>query len=109
MKKLLFVMDAERDFNMSYDFDGVSDLSPIKLNCGVSFTGSDLEAIVMLLELAAIYLTPKPNTEFTFEQLLDQANEISGGEIVIDAVDAKIVLDNSSILGKLPGGRYYLK
>lgn len=73
------------------------------------YDGSDLEAIVMLLEIAAIYLTPKPNTEFTFEQLLYQANEIGGGEIVIDAVDAKIVLDSSNILGKSSGGKFYLK
>ncbi len=61
---------------------------------------NDLETIVTLMELAAINLTSEPGATFTFDQLLDQANVIGGGDIVIDRTDASIVLDKS-VLGKL--------
>ncbi len=54
--------------------------------------GTDLEAIVTLLELGAIELTPAPNTRFTFEQLLAEARRYGGDEITLDERDVRIVL-----------------
>lgn len=54
--------------------------------------GTDLEAIVTLLDLAAISLTPDPSARFTYEQLLAEARDIGGDEITLDERDVKIVL-----------------
>ncbi len=67
--------------------------------------GTDLEAIVMLLELSAIELTPEADARFTFEQLLAGACDIGGDEIVLDERDVRIVMPfMGKILKKLPGG-----
>jgi len=67
--------------------------------------GTDLEAIVMLLELGAIELTPRANAPFTFEQLLVEARRYGGDEIVLDERDVRIVMPfMGKILKKLPGG-----
>lgn len=67
--------------------------------------GTDLEAIVMLLELSAIELTPEADTRFTFEQLLAGARDIGGDEIFLDERDVCIVMPfMGKILKKLPGG-----
>jgi hypothetical protein len=83
---------------MSFDFDAVSDREPPTFTTHVP-QSNDLETIVTLMELAAINLTSEPGATFTFDQLLDQANVIGGGDIVIDRTDASIVLDKS-VLGK---------
>lgn len=93
---------------MSYDFEAVTDREPPRITTPVA-QANDLEAIVMLLELAAIYLTPAPGTEFTLDQLLGQARDIGGDEIAIDEKDALIVLDNASFLKKLAKKRFCLK
>ena len=69
---------------------------------------TDLEAIVTLLELAAISLTPEPDTLFTFEELMAEVHAIGGDEIVIDERDARIVLNNAHFLGKR-AGKMWLK
>jgi hypothetical protein len=67
--------------------------------------GTDLEAIVLLLELGAIELTPCAGTRFTFEQLLIEARRYGGDEITLDERDVKIVMPfMRKILKKLPGG-----
>ena len=54
--------------------------------------GTDLEAIVTLLELAAITLTTDPASRFTYDELLTEARRYGGDEIVLDERDVKIVL-----------------
>ena len=54
--------------------------------------GDDLEAIVTLLELAAITLTESPTSTFTYEQLVTEARRYGGDEIVLDERDIKLVL-----------------
>lgn len=67
--------------------------------------GTDLEAIVLLLELSAIDLTPEADTRFTFQQLLDNARNIGGDEIVLDERDVRIVMPfMGKVIKKLPGG-----
>ncbi len=67
--------------------------------------GTDLEAIVFLLELSAITLTPHADAPFTFEQLFTEACRIGGDEITLDERDVKIVMPfMGKILKKLPGG-----
>lgn len=67
---------------------------------------SDLEAIVTLLEISAIYLTPSPGARFTFDQLLAQAREIGGDELPLDEADVRIVVNNASFLGRDRNGLY---
>ncbi|MGK3995024.1 hypothetical protein [Sorangium sp. So ce1024] len=57
---------------MVYDFDGDEDRSPPPWN-GPECQPTDLDAIVMALEIAAINLTPTTAAEFTRGQLLDEA------------------------------------
>ena len=92
---------------MSYDFEGASDRKAPKVSTAKP-QANDLEAIVMLLELAAIYLTPEPGTQFTYAQLLAQARELGGNEIGIDEKDVQIVLGKAGFLKK-SGDKLQLK
>jgi hypothetical protein len=98
---------------MSYDFEGAR-LTKGKMAARFVATkstahGKDLESIVVLLELAAVYLTTKPGKEFTIDQLIERAKDLGGGEVVIDDADAKIVLDKARFLKKLPGKKFVMK
>jgi len=92
---------------MSYDFEGVSDLRAPEAKPS-STQPRDLEAIVTLLEVAAIELTSEPGAEFTEDELIRQARDI-GGDLAIEESDAKIVLDKAAFLKKLKGKRFRLK
>jgi hypothetical protein len=93
---------------MSYDFDGLEDKSPPKVT-DFKPDPKDLETIVTMLQLAAIWLTPTAGTIFTLSQLLDQIRQLCGDELIIDEKDIMIVLANSSFLKKEPGKRFSLK
>lgn len=69
----------------------------------------DLEAIVTLLEVAALSLTPDSDATFTYEELLKEAQELGGDDLTIEEADVKIVLEKASFLKKLPGKRLRLK
>ena len=86
---------------MSYDFDTESDRRPTP-NITPS-NGRDLEAIVTLLELAAICLTTSPESEFTTEQLIAEARQLGGEEITLDEIDIKNVLGKARFLEKEKG------
>lgn len=92
---------------MSYDFEAVAHGKPPKVTTSVP-QANDLEAIMMLLELAAIHLTPTPGAEFSLEDLLGQARVIGGEEIVLDQKDAEIVLKKAAFLRK-QGKRFCLR
>jgi hypothetical protein len=91
---------------MSYDFEG-SDKSPPKVEI-TPWDPEDLEAIVTLLELAAITLTKDPEGSFTEEELLQEACEYCGGDFQPSDVDMKIVLSTATFL-KRDGARLSLK
>ncbi|HUD50757.1 hypothetical protein [Parvibaculum sp.] len=58
----------------------------------------DLEALVTLLEVAALSLTDSPETAFTVERLLEEARDLGGEGIEIDERAAKIILQKASFL-----------
>lgn len=94
---------------MVYDFDGVADHSP-PIMTNYKPQPHDLETIVMLLELAAIFLTDAPGVQFTYDQLLIQARDLAGNDFVLEDTDAKIVFDNlRSVFRKEDNGHYSLK
>lgn len=94
---------------MSYDFEDSDDRSPPVIT-DYKPQPHDLETIVMLLELAAIWLTNVPGDQFTYEQLLAQARDLAGDAFVLEDTDAKIVFDNlTSVFGKEPKGFFRLK
>ena len=64
----------------------------------------DLEAIVTLLEVAALSLTTEPDATFTFDKLLSEARELGGDEITIEERDVKIVLAKARFVEKVAGG-----
>lgn len=72
-------------------------------------SSKDLEAIVTLLEIAALSLTTEPGSTFTFEQLVRGAREMGGDDINIDDRDVKIVLQKARFVQQVPGGHYRLK
>jgi hypothetical protein len=84
---------------MPYDFDTVTDRKVPKLKTPTA-RGDDLEAIVVLLELAAIQLATTPEATFTLDQLLDEARSIGGSDIEIDKKNAKIVLEKAKFIRK---------
>lgn len=87
---------------MVYDFDGAEDLSPPPWN-GPTCQPTDLEAIVMALEIAAINLTPTVESRFTLDQLLDEAASMD-----VDRASAAIVVGNVKFLER-DGDRLRLK
>jgi hypothetical protein len=93
---------------MVYDFEGLDDHSPPKIT-DYKADPKDLETIVTMLQLAAIFLTPTTGTIFTLQQLLDQVRQLCGKDLLIEEKDIMIVLANSSFLKKLSGQRFILK
>lgn len=92
---------------MSYDFEAASDKLPPTPPIARS-DRRDLEAIVTLLELAAIYLTSTPDSDFTADQLLNEARRIGGGDLPLEESDVQIVLGKAGFLRKV-GSRLRLK
>jgi hypothetical protein len=64
---------------------------------------NDLEAIVTLLEVAALSLTDRPGATFTLDQLVAEARSIGGEGIDIEERDIHIVLEKQSFLEKAGG------
>lgn len=87
---------------VSYDFDAVSDPTPPTTHFERS-DRRDLEAIVTLLELAAICLTTGPDSTFTRKQLIAEARRIGGDGIDLDESDVNIVLGKPGFLKKVAG------
>lgn len=83
---------------MVYDFDGVADRSPPRITCP-HYEPTDLEAIVMALEIAAINLSPSVESVFTLDQLLDEAASME-----IDRASAAIVVKSIKFLEKRGDG-----
>jgi hypothetical protein len=94
---------------MAYDFDDAIDRSPPKVqnDCVPQF--NDLEYIITMLQLSAIFLTPTPDATFTLDELLKRAHEIEGEPSYFDDVAAKIVLKSCKFLKKVPDGKFSLK
>jgi hypothetical protein len=90
-----------------YDFETGTDRIPTPPI--VAADRRDLEAIVSLLELAAICLTDTPASDFTAEELIAEARRIGGPEIELDEGDVRIVLAAGGLLKKAPKGRLRLK
>lgn len=61
----------------------------------------DAETIITILELAAISLTTKPGQTFTRVQLIEEAKEIGGDEIVLVDEDIDIVLTKQGFLKRV--------
>lgn len=69
----------------------------------------DLEAIVTLIELAALELSPESEVTFTRDALLETARMFGGPHIDILEKDFDIVLRKSSFIKKVGANEYYLK
>lgn len=69
----------------------------------------DLEAIVTLLELGALMLTQEPGETFTAAELMREAQDIAGPDLVLDERDVQSVLEHIGFLVRCPGGRYRLR
>ncbi len=93
---------------MPYDFENDSDKAPPATNI-VPAQGDDLEVIVTLLELAAIGLSPLPDSTFSLADLLREARELGGEEVGLRDDDAQAVLIGCRFLKKVPGGRWSIK
>ena len=88
---------------MSYDSDGAP-AAQLQRDTTAPPAGADLEAIVLLLDVAGLYLTPEPGAVFSFDELIREANEIGDGETVITDEDARIVLASYGAFRKCRGG-----
>jgi hypothetical protein len=60
----------------------------------------DLEALVVLLEVGALYLTGEPGATFTGCELLAEARAIAGPELPVEDGDLRIVLQHAGFLKK---------
>lgn len=91
---------------MSYDIDPNH---PGSLRSFPPADPRDLEALVALLEVAAIFLTERPESSFTAEQLIAEARKIAGEEFGFDAADMKIVLDGMTTVIRTGDGKFRLR
>lgn len=64
----------------------------------------DLEAIVVSLELAAIDLSPTPESVFSTQQFVDTAIAWAGPECPLDAGDLRIVIPFCKFVKRVRGG-----
>jgi hypothetical protein len=95
---------------MPWDFQEGDDRSAPKFLGIKPADPRDLETIVTLLEVAAIFLTPKQGSSFTKEELLIQAQILGGEECRIREDDFNIVFPFCGhLFQKLPGSRLELK
>jgi hypothetical protein len=58
----------------------------------------DLEALVTLLEVAALSLSDSPNSTFSRDELIQEARLMAGPDFEIDDRDAKIVLEKATFV-----------
>jgi hypothetical protein len=103
---------------MSYDVDALPKFDIGKqrfqrhdereLLANVPASPKDLEALVTLLEVAALSLTPAPEVAFTYEELLKETRDLCGDEMKVEERDVRIVLEKASFLRKT-GREYRLK
>lgn len=95
---------------MSYDPEGKAPAqSSTKRHLRSVASGRDLEAIVTLLELAALTLTPSLGATFTRSELFREAREIGGDEIELEESDLKNVLGKAGFLKNVGDGKFCLK
>jgi len=91
---------------MPYDFDIVNErieagsVARVRIKARPE-AGRDLEAIVTLLEVAALSLTHEPGATFTRERLIEEARDIGGDEIDLREEDIDIVLKKQSFLKRV--------
>lgn len=99
--------------SMSYDFETASYASnsaPVAaLAEDARRNPKDLEAIMLLLELAAINLTSGPDSEFTIDELLAEARDLGADELQLEETDVKIVLGKAGFLRKVGGRRLQMR
>jgi hypothetical protein len=75
--------------------------APRRARSNVQASAKDLEAIVTLLEIAALSLTTMPGETFTLDRLIKEAREIGGDEIDLDERDIKIVLEKATFVQRV--------
>ena len=88
---------------MSFDFDGSKDRLPPTVEPKPS-RPDDLEAIVVLLELAAIMLTTSPESTFTVRELLTEFGLCGGYEFGVAECDVMNVLQHQRFMESVDGG-----
>jgi hypothetical protein len=98
----------KRNAAMAYDFDAATDRKAPIVTTYVP-ESRDLDAIVTIMQLAALDLTPARGTQFTTKELLERVRELGGAELGIREEDIKIVLGKSGFLKKLAGGKLVMK
>ncbi|TAJ87896.1 MAG: hypothetical protein EPO10_08565 [Reyranella sp.] len=91
---------------MSYDFDVTIERYSYESGRRQSTTnkvssGRDLEAIITLLEVAALSLTTEEGATFSREHLIREAREIGGPEIDLRDEDIDIVLQKQGFLARV--------
>lgn len=91
---------------MSYDFEPgfKPSFPPVKTQ---DFHNTDLEALVLWIEVAALLLTPTPEAEFTVEELIAEVGDLSDHQA--DRDDVLIVLSTSNLLQKKGKDRLCLR
>ncbi len=92
-------------FTVTLDANGKSTKAPR----GPMLDPRDLEAIITLIELAALELTTAPGESFTREKLIETIREYAGDDIKIEEKDVDNVLGKGGPLKKVPGGRFVLR
>ena len=105
--------DKARREDMAYDMEALDRYDhqgdqPARMG-NARVNPRDLEAIVTLLEIAALSLTKSADATFTLKELIEEAKRLGGDEIEIEDKDVRIVLGKFGFLKSVGGGEYRLK
>jgi hypothetical protein len=74
----------------------------------IAYDPTDLEWIVMLMEIAGICLTSKPGDAFSWDALFAEMRSLAGPD-PIDETAARLVAASARWLQRLPCGRFCLR
>jgi hypothetical protein len=92
---------------MVYDFEFAIDRSAPKFDhVQEPVPAHDLEAILTVLEVAALCLTSEGNATFTLQQLIAEAQHIGGTDIILDEKDVILILCQLEYLQKTEEGLF---
>lgn len=83
---------------MSYDFDDTDDRSPPRIEIK-PMDPVDLEALVVVLEISAVFLTPAPGHLFTEEALFREARGLVDDPL--NETDLRLVLNGLKFLERV--------
>ena len=85
---------------MAYDFEDTPGVPAAASERKDKVSPKDLEAIVTVMDIAALCLTTKAGDTFTFEEMFAEMNELGGPDLQFEERDVRTVLATYPMISK---------